>query len=50
LLCFPCNGGIGQFQEDSHLLRRAAGYVDLSDPEAAVQIARAKERAYALKV
>ena len=29
LLCFNCNGGLGQFRDDPQVLRRAADYVDL---------------------
>lgn len=28
LLCMPCNTGIGMFQEDATLLRRAASYLE----------------------
>ena len=28
LLCFSCNGGIGQFQEDPLILRAAIRYLD----------------------
>jgi hypothetical protein len=28
VLCFNCNGGLGQFGDDSLLLKRAAGYLD----------------------
>jgi hypothetical protein len=30
ILCFNCNGGLGQFKEDAHLLRDAADYIDAS--------------------
>ena len=49
LLCVRCNNALGQFKEDPELVRSAAAYLDRHDPEAAAQIARAKERAYALK-
>jgi hypothetical protein len=28
VLCFNCNGGLGQFKDNPHLLRRAAGYLE----------------------
>jgi hypothetical protein len=28
VLCFNCNGGLGQFRDDPHLLTRAAAYLD----------------------
>lgn len=27
ILCFPCNGGLGQFQEDTAVLSRAIEYL-----------------------
>src|SRR5436190_13017039 len=49
LLCVRCNNALGQLEEDADLVRAAASYLDIHDPEVAELSARAKERAYALK-
>jgi hypothetical protein len=32
ILCFNCNGGLGQFRDDALVLRRAARYLERSRP------------------
>ena len=48
LLCFRCNNSLGDLEDDSDLLRRAAAYLDAHDPEVAELTARVKERLAAL--
>ena len=33
ILCFNCNGGLGQFRDSIDALRAAASYLDARDPE-----------------
>lgn len=32
ILCFNCNGGLGQFKDQSHVLRKAVDYLDRTTP------------------
>jgi hypothetical protein len=34
ILCFNCNGGLGQFRDSVHALRAAAAYLETPNPEA----------------
>lgn len=43
LLCFRCNNALGDFEDDTALLRTAAGYVEAAD------VLRVKRRVAALK-
>lgn len=47
LLCFNCNGGLGQFHDDPHLLHAAAYYVSLhtARQEIEAEMARARDKA-----
>ena len=45
ILCFNCNGGLGQFRDDADALRRAADYVEsgnFHDERALGDVARAR--------
>jgi hypothetical protein len=45
LLCFSCNGGLGQFKEEPDLIRAAAAYLDGHEPGVAEEIELARARA-----
>jgi len=45
LLCFSCNGGLGQFKEQPDLIRAAAAYLDGHEPGVAEEIELARARA-----
>ena len=52
ILCFNCNGGLGQFGDDPERLVRAQLYLEWSDvtPRQRTELSRrARERAYALR-
>jgi hypothetical protein len=47
ILCFNCNGGLGQFRDSIDALLSAASYLDARDPESvelgALVLTRARE-------
>jgi hypothetical protein len=45
ILCFNCNGGLGQFKDSVDALVNAAAYLEAHDPEARELDALARERA-----
>jgi hypothetical protein len=49
ILCFNCNGGLGQFRDSIDALVAAAQYLERSDPEVRELTEVARERALALR-
>ena len=48
ILCFNCNGGLGQFRDSIDALRAAAMYLATREGDARAEARRARERARAL--
>jgi hypothetical protein len=48
ILCFNCNGGLGQFRDSADTLRDAASYLDARDPAVRELAALAAARARSL--
>jgi hypothetical protein len=42
ILCFRCNNALADFQEDQHLLEKAAAYLDRQDHGEEIELARAR--------
>jgi hypothetical protein len=49
VLCFNCNGGLGQFRDSPDALRNAADYLEATDPEARELTLLARTRAGGLR-
>jgi hypothetical protein len=49
ILCFNCNGGLGQFRDDVDALRSAAVYLESRTPEVRELTGSARERAGELR-
>ncbi len=49
ILCFNCNGGLGQFRDSIEALRAAAAYLDARDPETVELTTLARTRAAGLR-
>jgi hypothetical protein len=49
ILCFNCNGGLGQFRDSIEALLAAAAYLDARDPEALELNEMARNRAAGLR-
>jgi hypothetical protein len=48
ILCFNCNGGLGQFRDSIDALRAAASYLEAREPEVAELSQLARLRAHSL--
>ncbi len=49
ILCFNCNGGLGQFRDSPDALRNAAAYLELSDAATQELVTTARTRAGSLR-
>ena len=49
ILCFCCNNALADFQEDRRLLKKAALYLDLHDPQVQEEAELARSRALSLR-